>query len=405
MALLCMAVINCDVLWNSRVPMRQGYGDFSTFYTAGTLVHRGLGAKLYDSAAQWKVQQEFASQVKTRFGPLCYMRPPFEALLFSVLARWPYASALLIWTGLKLALLFSIPFIVVRQQLWTEPFSRWATILLILGTFPEFMDLLMGQDAPLLAFLFAIAFWQLESDRDGVAGLVLGLALFKFQLVIPFVVTLWIAGRKRVLLGFATSGIAVLAISGSVVGWKGLLEYPGYLLALNRATGVGISPESQINLRGLLSLLGEHLCSAGSIDWVLAPVALGSMVYTGLLWRKAGDRILGLAAGFGLATIVAIVTSYYTNDYDLLLLIVPLLALRARIGKAPRLNRAPRYLELTGLVLLLLAPVYWFARVKLGAECLMTLPMVAVGAALAVRLRHAGGQVWEPRAAVLVGRR
>ena len=139
------------------------------------------------------------------------------------------------------------------------------------------MDLLMGQDAPLLAFLFAISFWQLSSDRDTGAGFTLGLALFKFQLVIPFVVALLIGGRKRVLPGFATSAFAVLAISAVIVGWKGFLKYPGYLLALNGATGVGIAPESQLNLSGLITLLVGRLASAGRIYWALAPVALGAI--------------------------------------------------------------------------------------------------------------------------------
>src|ERR1022692_3210077 len=89
-ALVWMAVGNGVMLWKSRVQMRQGYGDFANFYTAGTLVRRGLGAELYNPAAQWKVQREFAPEVKTRVGPLRYIRPPFEALLFSVFAAWPY---------------------------------------------------------------------------------------------------------------------------------------------------------------------------------------------------------------------------------------------------------------------------------------------------------------------------
>jgi hypothetical protein len=349
---------------------------------------------------------------------LRYLRPPFEALLFSVFATWPYAIALLLWTGFKLALLSAIPFVVVRGGFWKERFPRWAMIALVLGTFPEFMDLLMGQDAALLAFLFAISFWQLATDRDRGAGLTLGLALFKFQLVIPFVVMLWIGGRKRIWPGFATSAVAVLAISAVIVGWKGLLKYPGYLLALNQATGVGIVPESQINLRGLFTLIVGRLSSPESIYWVLAPVALGAILYTGLIWRKARGRSSSLAEGFGLATIVALVTSYYTNDYDLLLLIVPLLAMGARpddTAKPDRVTRCisryltrdlTRYLEATGLLLLLLTPVYWFARVELQAECLMTLPLLAVGIGLARRLRYAGAGVSaERKARVLDGAR
>jgi len=405
-ALLWMAVINGVILWNTRVEIRRGYGDFASFYTAGTLVRRGLGTEIYNPAAQWKVQQEFASEVKIRQGPMRYMRPPFEALFFSVFAAWPYATALLLWTGLKLALLSVIPFLVVRGRSWKESFPRWATVVLVLGTFPEFMDLLMGQDAALLAFLFAISFWQLATDRDLGAGLTLGLALFKFQLVIPFVVMLWIGGRKRVLPGFATSAFAVVAISAALVGWRELLKYPSYLLALNQASGVGIKPELQITLRGLLTLFAGRLSYPGGIHWVLAPVALGAIVYTGLIWRKAGRRSSSLAEGFGLATIVALVTSYYTNDYDLLLLIVPLLAIRARPDDAPEPDRVTRYLEATGLLLLLLTPVYWFVRVGLQAECLMTLPLLAVSVGLARRLIRAGAGVpAEQKAPVLDGPR
>src|SRR6267143_2778653 len=320
-ALFWMAIGNGVLLWKSRVEMGQGYGDFANFYTAGVLVRRGLGAELYNPTDQWKVQQEFASEVKVRRGPMRYMRPPFEALLLSVFAAWPYATALLLWTALKLAFLSAIPFVVVPGGFWKERFPRWATVVLVLGTFPEFMDLLMGQDAALLAFLFASSCWQLATDRDTSAGVTLGLALFKFQLVIPFVVILLIAGRKRVLPGFAMSSCAVLALSAGLVGWRGLLEYPAYLLALNQATGVGIKPELQMTLRGLLTLFVGRLPYPGRIHWVLAPVALGAIVYAGLIWRKAGDRFL--AEGFGLAAIVAIVTSYYSYDYDLLLLIVP----------------------------------------------------------------------------------
>jgi Glycosyltransferase family 87 len=388
-ALVWMAITNGVILWNTRVEIRQGYSDFASFYTAGTLVRRGLGAELYNHKAQWKVQQEFASGVKIRQGPLPYIRPPFEALLFSVFARWPYVTALLIWTGLKLALLAAIPFIVVRRKSWKEHIPLWAVGFLALGTFPEFMDLLLGQDAPLLALLFAIAYWQLATNRDVGAGVILGLALFKFQLVVPFVIALWIAGRKRVLPGFAISAFALLAISAVLVGWRGLIQYPRDLLALNQATGVGlITPENQMNLRGLLIFVVGRIPYPGRIHWVLAPVALAAIVYTGLLWRKAGDRLL--AEGFGLAMTIAIITSYYAYDHDLLSLIVPLLALRAGPAAAPPADRVTRYLEAAGWLLLLFMPLYWFTRVQLKAECLMTLPMLAVGAALARKLRLAG---------------
>src|ERR1700674_581223 len=134
-ALLWMAVINGIMLWHTRVEIRRGYGDFATFYTAGTLVRGGQSAELYSLAAQWKVQQEFAPEVKIRQGPLAYLRPPFEALLFSIFAKWPYGTALLLRPTLKLALLASIPFIVVRGNFWKESFKVWTTGIIAMGTF------------------------------------------------------------------------------------------------------------------------------------------------------------------------------------------------------------------------------------------------------------------------------
>jgi hypothetical protein len=157
---------------------------------------------------------------------------------------------------------------------------------------------------------------------------------------------------------------------------------------MSRTTGIGIVPKHQMNLHALLAWLVGSSPYPALLDWVLAPVALAAIVYTGLLWRKGGDRCL--AEGFGLATIVAIVTSYYASDYDLLLLTVPILAVHVRPDRAPEGDRTARYFEAGGLFVLLLTPLYWFLREQFHAECLMTLPLLALGIAWARKLTHAG---------------
>ena len=251
----------------------------------------------------------------------------------------------------------------------------------------------------LLVFLFAICFWQLKVWRDEWAGVILGLALFKFQLALPFFLILWIAGRRRVVASFALSAAALIVISASVVGWGGVLKYPGYLLMLSRAKGVGISPEVQITLRGMLTLFLGNAAYARSMDWSLAAVAIGAIVYAGLLWRRAGENFL--AEGFGLASIVAIVTSYYASDYDLLVLVVPLLAILSRPADAVKVDSVTRYFEEAGLLLLLVTQVYWFGRVH-HAECLMAIPLLAVGVGLARRLRAAARMTLVPAAVTTV---
>src|SRR3981081_1188258 len=267
-ALLGMTISNGIVLWRSRVPMLQGYGDVSSFYTAGVLVNRGLGDELYNRAQEWKVQREFFPALKRGPGPLPYIRPPYEALFFSAFARWRYSTALSLWSGFNLALLFAIPFIATCDGSWREPFPRWAAGFLSLGTFPVLINLLLGQDAALLAFLVAICFRQLTKGRDKGAGFTLGMALFKFPLVVPLGAILWIAGRKRVIPGFAMSAFVVIAISAATVGWRALIRYPGYLLALNQTKGVGVvTPEIQMNLRGLLIFFVGRSPYPGRVHW------------------------------------------------------------------------------------------------------------------------------------------
>ena len=53
----------------------------------------------------------------------------------------------------------------------------------------------------------------------------------------------------------------------------------------------------------------------------------------------------------GLAAIVGIVTSYYAYSYDLLMLVVPLLAIRGRRPyNSPQGDRVTRYLAAAGLL-------------------------------------------------------
>ena len=114
-----------------------------------------------------------------------------------------------------------------------------------------------------------------------------------------------------------------------------------------------------------------------------------AIIYAALLWRRAGSR--SLAEAFGLVMIAAIITSYYSYEYDLLSLMVPLVAIIARSGVAFEGDRINRYLWAAGLLLLIM-PLYWFMRVYLKAEFLMTLPLFCVGIALAGKLHQAGAQ-------------
>jgi hypothetical protein len=69
-------------LWSVRERIVRADPDFTSFYGAGKILRDGHGADLYDLGTQHKAQDEFSSNADIRKGPLPYIHPPYEALLF-----------------------------------------------------------------------------------------------------------------------------------------------------------------------------------------------------------------------------------------------------------------------------------------------------------------------------------
>ena len=240
-----------------------------------------------------------------------------------------------------------------------------------------FLDLFEGQDAILLLLIVAAALNRLQSGKDMAAGVILALGLFKFHLVVPIAIMLWLAGRARILVGFLPGTAALVALSCVISGVSVLSTYPVYLLNLNRATGVGVvTAQSMPNLRGLLTAFLGRAPYPGPIHWLLLPVAVAAIVLTARLWRpRINTGFPGLALGYCLALLVAILTSYYAYSYDMTLLIIPLLLLGGGFLDQPELRPIPRRMIAGGLLLAICTPLYWALILRLDRPYLLVVPM------------------------------
>jgi hypothetical protein len=375
--LLAMAIAHGSEFWQQRARLLAGYGDFSSLYTSGLMLRRGEGKLLYDWHEQWRLQQEFSPNVDIRKGPMPFIRPPFEALIFFPLACFSYPVALAIWSLTKLVLLWVSARVLPRPYPFTRIYPVWLEVALCLGFFPVFLDLFQGQDAILLLVIVAAALNRLQSGKDVAAGLVLALGLFKFHLVVPIAIILWLAGRARILAGFLPGATALVAICCVISGWSVLSTYPAYLLDLNRTPGVGfVTTQSMPNLRGVLSAFVGRAPYPGPIHWLLLPAAIAAIWLTVRLWRplmNTGFRGLGL--GYCLALLVAILTSYYARSYDMTLLIVPLLLLGGGFLDHPELPATSRRMIAGGLLLLICTPMYWVLILPLDCPYFLVIPM------------------------------
>jgi hypothetical protein len=202
----------------------RGYPDFTVFYTAARVLRGGLGHRLYDPQVQYQAQKSFAGEIPSRHGPLPYIHPPFEALIFLPLTLLPYRHAFAAWDLLNIGVLFGVAFLLRRSVRTLGAIPLWEFVLGCLAFFPVFACLLQGQDSILLLLLCTLGFNALKREANFLAGCWFALGVFKFQLMVPIVLLLILSTRRRVAMGFAAVSILLALVSVGLVGWSASLS-------------------------------------------------------------------------------------------------------------------------------------------------------------------------------------
>ena len=324
--------------------LRNGYQNFTIFYTAGEMVRDGRTAVLYNSSAQYEVQRQFAPDVRIRQAALPYNHPPFEALLFVPLTLLPYWKAYLLWTALNLITLALTLFVLRRQFAEIGDLSPVFVVLAATGFFPLVTALVQGQDCILLLFFVALAMAAFKKERPIAGGAFLAAGLFRFQLVLPLILILAVR-RWRLLLGFAPVAALLGAASLAMVGWNGATDYIRFVLSLEKSgAGGSIVAVGMPNLRGIIAgVLGVSV-SPTRVAALTVVCSLAAILIA--VWWIHVAKASGSFA-FTLATLTAILVSYHALAYDLSLLLPALLVLFATSGRGTRV-------EAQGDILLLL---------------------------------------------------
>ena len=350
--LLAMAVSHVAMVLNVAHSLKNGYQDFTIFYTAGRMVRSGQASTLYDPDAQYRTEKEFAPDVRIRQAALPYIHTPFEALLFVPFTFLGYTPAYALWTALNVALIILNLALLRKHFAEIRALSPVLLMLAAAGFFPIAIGLIQGQDTILVLLSVVLSMVLLKDGRDSLAGAALGLGLFKFHFIAPLALILAIR-RPRLLAGFAPIGLGFGCLSILIVGLRGVVHYVHYVLNLER-TGAGgaIMASDMPNLRGLIdTLTGLRTDTVGSMAITMV---CSIAVFWATQWRvrRGNESVLHT---FALATIAAILISYHALPYDLVLLFPSVLVLLAKaISESTRLSRADTVL----LVLFFLTPLY-----------------------------------------------
>src|SRR2546426_394737 len=220
LAIACLLLFELGVLMAGWQHSLKGNGDFSPFPEPGVGGGPAHPQIFYDAAPNFFFDQIFSPPLKQP-PPYFFYHPPYEVPLLLPLAFMSCQAAFWLWTAFSFLLLAVSGYVLESEFQELRRVSGIPFALLVLTCFPVMMIFLQGQDSALLLVLVALAFRQFERKRDVSCGVLLGLALFKFQFIAPLVVILAFRRRLKLISAFLATAAAVLGVSWMLVGTSG----------------------------------------------------------------------------------------------------------------------------------------------------------------------------------------
>lgn len=348
--LLAMAACHL-ALWIRLMPqLRNGFQDFTIFYTGAQLLRTGQASHLYDLATQYRMQQSFTN-VPIRSGPLPFNHPPFEAFFFLPFTFFRYWQAYCIWTLLNLGMLAWSGRLLVSHFSQFERISPSLAFLSAIAFFPIAIGTIQGQDVILLLLLVVLALVSIDRKREVLGGAILAAGLFRPQLAVPLIV-LFAFRRWRILLGVLPVTAVLGGITVAYLGWNGPADYVRFVLHLEGTHARAFGVERVPNFRGLFMDL-PGLDPAGPVAHSL--IFLSSAIVFLLALSKLRSSRAPVIEFFGLAIVTSILVSFHALVYDLSVIYPIALVLLARLMKGLGRIRAS---DLLLTLLLFLTPLY-----------------------------------------------
>ena len=389
---IVLAALNCLVLIPIIGKIWRQPHDFGLFWTAKEIYLHHSPDRMFDISLQQSIEKQSYNipddKLSERFLP--YNHLPYEVFLWLPLDKLTPAHAFWVWRLFSVALLMGTIWI-MRD---TMPCERSVPRLFLtaLAFFPVPYCLLAGQDTFITLALVTASAALLQRQRDFLAGAVLGVAIFKFQLILPIIGILFLLRHWRLVLGFISSSAVWLGISTLMVSPKGMLSLFG-LWALGEKGGIScINPLTMPNIRGAATAI----LTMGPT----AAFALTLLVSTALLFLATYElrKQPSAAEIFAVGLCFALLAGFHTNLYDLALLLFPTLWL---LQKQP--SGYSRVLKAGALLLLFASPMYFIALLDFKLPYLFAVVALlwhALGAAAArapqasLQSKHADPLTW-----------
>lgn len=369
------------VLWSAHGPNAEKT-DFSLTYVGAKIVQQGLGSRLYDLALQKQVRDSLFQHPN----PLFFEHPPFEALLLSPFAALPFRTAYVLW-GFLNATVWLLLILFMRPH-FPAPREDLGYVALGLLFAPLGVALFQGQSSLLLLALYSAAFVLLQQKHDLAAGAALGLGLFKFQFVLPFVLIFLLRKQWRFLGGFCVSAALLAILSLLATGWHGIVTYVRFLLAIG-TTPQNLSYGSAVDMptiHGFVYAMAGGKIGRLGLSITVGVLSVALLLFIARKWKeprgRTADNLMFAAA---VAGSLLSGSHMFTHDFSPLLL-----AMFLAWASLPSMKqRALRTAMIVTLLVFWLPPVY-FVLVAIHGMYLMcpVLALFVIAAVVSAKYAH-----------------
>ena len=259
-------------------------GDYPAFYAAATIAADGDLDQVNDLGRLEAEQAELFPDDEDE-GFLTWAYPPHVAVLYRPLAELPYRPSYAVHTLLMVGA-FVAAVLLARPLV---PWLRRATlpaIALGLVYWPMFRGIGAGQNTALTLLLLISAWRATAADRDALAGVFLGLLLFKPQFAV-LAVALWAVTRRwKTVAAFAGMAAGTWAFTALFAGADWVSNWIDDVRAYDATEDV--NAPNHVSLPEAAHAAFE----VSTVGWIAA-AAVGS--YTAYRWWRTREVDLALA--------------------------------------------------------------------------------------------------------------
>jgi hypothetical protein len=207
--------------------------------------------------------------------------------------------------------------------------DRWALegFCLAFTFLPVFRAASGAQNTTLTLLLLAAAWRALSRQRDALAGVWLGLMLFKPQFALPLLALFLLAGKVRVLPGAAALLSLFYLLSATVCGWNWFSTWWA-------SVSVFHAVDQSVNAANSVGWLGftQAVLGTGSLAarWTGGALAVSTASALAYLW---GSRRLALEPLMAITVVGLILMQPHCMYYDGGLIVLTLAVLADRLGR------------------------------------------------------------------------